>query len=80
MFLLESNCGVHDGKPNIIKQNIKFQDSAQNCSEACKAETQCLLWQYNKNSKKCKISVFKKGKFFNVKNTKQICANFLILI
>ncbi len=65
LYVLESGSEVLSGIPKIVERILRKVHSSSKCAEACEVKLpHCLMWQYNKKSKECKIANLK-SKFNN---------------
>jgi len=51
--------GEFDGSPRIKARKVKDITSAEMCADACQSKSTCLIWKYNKKTKRCIINLFK---------------------
>ncbi len=58
-LFLGSRSDVFKWSPKDMEMNVEKVSSAKECAEACDDNQKCLLWEYNKKPKNCKISVFR---------------------
>jgi len=51
--------GEFDGSPRIKARKVKDIKSAEMCADACQSKATCLIWKYNKKTKRCIVNLVK---------------------